>query len=88
MVDVDDESLCLLCAEPALAGEDCVVTGSFLTRRDPLWRYAGRALHRRCFSVWSRREEFVRKFNAVMRDYASMDAQGNVRESLDGSWRD
>lgn len=57
-----------------------MVTGPFLTRRDPLWRYAGRALHRRCFLAWPRREEFVRKFNAVMREHAHMDERGEVRE--------
>jgi hypothetical protein len=75
--NVDDPDCCLLCGEQARAGE-CVSTGAFLTRRDPLWRYAGRRLHAGCFRRWDRRAEFVHKFNTVMAGQAVMHDDGVV----------
>ena len=75
---VDDPGVCLLCGMQTHIGEPLIRSPAFLTRRDPLWRYAGRAMHADCFSTWSRREEFVRKFNTVMRGDAIMNDSGEI----------
>lgn len=76
--DVDDPAVCILCGRRPGAGEQALAMPAFLTRRDPLWRYAGRALHRECFLAWERREEFVHKFNRVMDGQAVMSPDGSI----------
>lgn len=80
MTDPDDTSLCPLCGR-AVDTIGVVRTPAFLTVRDPLWRYAGRALHRACFLDWPLRADFVRRFNIVHAGLAVMDADGGVEET-------
>ncbi|MGE0383882.1 MAG: hypothetical protein AB7Q97_04075 [Gammaproteobacteria bacterium] len=78
---MDDEFLsCPLCRAQVDAACDCVATPVFLTRRDPLWRYAGRRIHRRCFLAWPLRAEFVRKFNVVGAGLVRMGGSGEIEE--------
>ncbi len=79
MPDIADPTLCPLCGFP-VEPVGAVETHAFLTVRDPLWRYAGRVLHRHCFRDWERRAEFVRKFNVVNEGIAHMNADGEVEE--------
>jgi hypothetical protein len=75
-----DSMTCPLCGKPVAESADAVRTTAFLTKRDPLWRSAGRQIHRSCFLVWDKREEFVRKFNIVMQRIHRMDPRGDITD--------
>ena len=74
-------SVCRLCRKAVASDFEAVITAPFLTKCDPLWRYAGQSLHRTCFLAWDRRKEFIRKFNIVMAPLYEMDAEGEVSSS-------
>lgn len=79
MPDPDDIALCPFCGRPVEAF-GTIRTPAFLTVRDPLWRYAGRGLHRACFRDWPLRADFVRRFNIVHEGLARMDPEGAIEE--------
>ena len=57
---------CKLCEDVISADDDIVATSHFIADpKDSLWQYSDGAFHRRCFSTWERREEFVRRYNEV-----------------------
>ena len=61
---------CVLCHEVIVSDDDIVATSHFIgDPNDSLWRYSDAAFHRRCFIAWERREEFVRRFNDVVKQY-------------------
>jgi len=74
------ETVCLVCGEVVEPHADAIHTSAFLTKRDPLWNFCGGSIHRNCFLRWGRREEFIRKFNAVMAQIHEMDANGEVTD--------
>jgi hypothetical protein len=50
--------------------DDIVATSHFIADpKDSLWQYSDAAFHRRCFALWERREEFVRRFNDAARPF-------------------
>ena len=75
---VEGTRVCWLCRKAVDNDFEAVITAPFLTKRDPLWRYAGGSLHRKCFLAWDRRKEFIRKFNLVMAPLYEMDGEGEV----------
>jgi hypothetical protein len=61
---------CPLCSDIIGQDDEIVATSHFIADpKDSLWQYSDAAFHRRCFSGWERREEFVTRFNEEARPF-------------------
>lgn len=61
---------CSLCKEVIGTADEIVATSHFIADpSDSLWQYSDAAFHRHCFAAWERRQEFVRRFNEVSKQF-------------------
>lgn len=68
-----------------MSDDDTVGTSHFIAdRADPMWQFSDAAFHRRCFAVWEKREEFVKRFNEAMKPFVFGDGKRQFMQD-DGS---
>ena len=80
------KSKCVLCNNVIAADDAVVATTHFIPdKADPLWHYSDAPFHKTCFLAWERREEFVRRYNQIMRGFVfgngkrhHMDEEGKI----------
>jgi len=84
---IRNQTKCAICGTIIDQEDDIITTTHFISsKEDPLWRYSDSCMHKRCFLTWEHRAEFVKKYNAVAREftfkdgaYHEMQADGIIR---------
>lgn len=65
------QSICKICGRTICQGDRYIATPHFIgDTNDRLWQFSDAGLHYDCFQSWFLRQEFVDKFNTVIKQYA------------------
>ncbi len=83
---------CSICGEVLAEGDAIVVTSAFIgDEAHPLWQYSDSGMHRRCFSEWRLRQDFIDAFNGFFeenyRGARRMHPDGSIEEVGPGESR-
>jgi len=58
---------CSLCGKVLNDADEIVATQAFIQdRNNPLWRYSDSAMHKPCFFIWNKKEEFISMYNETL----------------------
>lgn len=61
---------CAICHKVITVDDEIVAASHFIgDTNDALWKYSDAVFHKRCFAEWDRREEFVKRFNEIMKPF-------------------